>query len=73
MMINGRFYSEPELNQYLNDYARENKRLADKVDELNDILREVQPVLRAAFFAHFEQTNKANELYDKIAKIVGKE
>lgn len=73
MMINGRFYSEPELNQYLNDYARENKRLADKVDELKDILREVQPVLRAAFFAHFEQTNKANELYDKITKIVGKE
>lgn len=73
MMINGRFYTEPELNQYLNDYARENKRLADKVDELSDILREVQPVLRAAFFAHFEQTNKANELYDKIAKIVGKE
>lgn len=73
MMINGRFYSEPELNQYLNDYARENKRLADKVDELKDILREVQPVLRMAFFAHYEETNKANELYDQITKIVGKE
>jgi len=38
-----------------------------------ELLRKVQPVLRAAFFAHYEQTNNANELYDKITKIVGKE
>ena len=38
-----------------------------------ELLRKVQPVLRAAFFAHYEQTNNANELYDKITEIVGKE
>ena len=41
--------------------------------KFEDLLREVRPVLRAAFFAHYEQTNKANELYDKIVEIVGKE
>lgn len=38
-----------------------------------ELLHKVQPVLRAAFFAHYEQTNNANELYDKITEFVGKE
>ena len=38
-----------------------------------ELLHKVQPVLRAAFFAHYGQANNANELYDKITEIVGKE
>lgn len=37
------------------------------------LLCKVQPVLRAAFFANYKQTNDANELYDKITEIVGEE
>ena len=40
---------------------------------MKGLLREVQPVLRNAFFAHFMDTKKADELYDRIAEIVGKE
>lgn len=41
--------------------------------KLWNLLKETQPILRVAFFAHHEQTAKANELYDRIVKIVGKE
>ncbi len=41
--------------------------------EMRELLYELRPILRKAFFAHYEQTNKANELYDKITEIVGKE
>lgn len=40
--------------------------------ELWKLLREVQPVLRRAFFAHYEDRNRADQLYEKIAKKVGK-
>ena len=50
----------------ISEYDQENK-------AMKELLREAMPVLRAAFFAHFEDTNKANDLYDKIAAIVGKE
>lgn len=41
--------------------------------ELWKLLRETLPVLRAAFFANHSEANRANELYDKITKTVGKE
>lgn len=41
--------------------------------ELWKLLRETLPVLRAAIFTDFKDTAKANELYDKIVKKVGKE
>lgn len=50
----------------ISEYEQENR-------AMKSLLRETLPILRNAFFAHFEDTNKANELYDKIAAIVGKE
>lgn len=41
--------------------------------ELWKLLRETLPVLKRAFFANYKDQNKANELYDKITKKVGKE
>lgn len=41
--------------------------------ELWKLLRETLPVLKAALFAHKDDTKKADELYDKITKKVGKE
>lgn len=41
--------------------------------ELWKLLQETRPILRAAFFANYKDQNKANELYDKIVKKVGKE
>lgn len=70
MIINNAEYSEPEVKAMIKAYVEEIDRLNLKYKSL---LREIQPVLRAAFFAHYEQTNKANELYDKITEIVGKE
>lgn len=70
MNINGKEMSEPEVKAMIKAYVEEIDRLNLKY---KDLLREIQPVLRAAFFAHFEQTNKANEIYDRINKLVGKE
>ena len=41
--------------------------------ELWKLLRETLPVLKAALFVHKDDTKKADELYDKITKKVGKE
>ncbi|MCR4794238.1 MAG: hypothetical protein K5898_03525 [Ruminococcus sp.] len=41
--------------------------------ELWKLLRETLPVLRAAIFTDYKDTSKANELYDRIVKKVGKE
>ena len=43
---------------------------AHKADELRQLLREVLPILRAAFFANHVQSKKADELYDKIKEAV---
>ena len=51
---------------YMGAIAKEN-------ENMKQLLRETLPVLRAAFFANYKDTNAANELYDKIADIVGKE
>ena len=59
MNLNNKWMDEPEIRAY--------------IKELEDILRETRPVLRSAIFVDYKDTNKANELYDKITKIVGKE
>ena len=43
---------------------------AKQADELRQLLREVLPILRAAFFANHVQSKKADELYDRIRKAV---
>ena len=45
--------------------------LVKENDRLKELLRECQPVLKRAFFANYKDTNAANELYDKIKKVVG--
>ena len=40
-------------------------------ETMKQLLRETLPVLRRAFFANYKDTNAANELYDKIKKVVG--
>ena len=56
--------------------AEDHKQLADWLKELRDareLLCETQPVLKAAFFVNYKDTNAANELYDKIKAVVGGE
>ena len=50
---------EPEIRAY--------------IKELEDILRETRTVLRVAIFVNYKDTDKANEIYDRITKAVGKE
>jgi hypothetical protein len=57
MNINNRELSEPEVKAYINDMKK--------------LLRELQPVLRAAFFANYKDQNKADELKNRIERIVG--
>lgn len=59
MLINGKWYTEPQIQAY--------------IKELHSILRETKPALKAAIYDNYKEINKANELYDKITKIVGKE
>ncbi len=70
MIINNAEYSEPEVKAMVKAYVEEIDRLNLKY---KDLLREVQPVLRAAFFANPKDQNKADELYDRITNLVGKE
>ena len=44
---------------------------SDELRKANELLRESLPVLKAAFFANYKDTNAANELYDKIKAAVG--
>lgn len=59
MIINNRELSEPEVKAYINDMKK--------------LLRELQPVLRAAFFANHKDQTKADELKNRIERITGKE
>ena len=45
--------------------------LAEENDQLKELLRECLPILHRAFFANYKDTNAANELYDRIKKVVG--
>ena len=59
MNINNKELSEPEVKAYIH--------------KLEDLLRETRPVLMAAIFVNYKDTNKANEIYDRINNLVGKE
>ena len=59
MNINNKELSEPEVKAYIH--------------KLEDLLRETRSVLRATIFVNYKETNKANEIYDRINKLVGKE
>lgn len=52
---------------------KEKGKLLKANEDMKNLLRETQPVLRRAFFANYKDTNAANELYDKITEIVGRE
>lgn len=41
--------------------------------KLWNLLKETQPILRAAFFASYKYQDKADELIDKISKVIGEE
>lgn len=43
----------------------------DELRKAKSLLRESLSVLHKAFFANYKDTNAANELYDKIRKVVG--
>ena len=45
--------------------------LVKENDQLRELLRECQPVLRRAFFANYQDQDKCDELRDKIRKVVG--
>ena len=45
----------------------------DDLRQAKELLRESLPILHRAFFANYKDTNAANELYDKIRKVVGGE
>lgn len=49
--------------------ASQEKRIA----EHTELLREIRPNLRRAFYANYEDQDKADELIDKIDKMIGKE
>ena len=40
-------------------------------EQLRELLRECQPVLRRAFFANYQDQDKCYEFRDKIRKVVG--
>ena len=44
-----------------------------RITELTELLKEIRPNLRRAFYANYEDQDKADELIDKIDKIIGKE
>lgn len=44
-----------------------------RITELTELLREIRPNLRRAFYANYEDQDKADELIDKIDKMIGKE
>lgn len=52
---------------------KEKGKLLKANEDMKNLLRETQPVLRRAFFANYKDTNAANELYDKITENVGRE
>lgn len=61
------------MEEQVKNYETQSTRLDEENQSLRILLREIQPVLHMAFFANFKDADKANELYDKITEIVGKE
>ena len=56
-------YSQQQTEQNVLDEA-------GHADDLHQLLREVLPILRAAFFVNHVQTKAADELYDRIKEAV---
>jgi len=42
-------------------------------DKLKDMLKEVQPILKIAFFANYKDRNAADLLLTRIIEVVGRE
>ena len=42
-------------------------------DKLKDMLKEVQPILKKAFFADYKDQNAADQLLTRILEVVGRE
>lgn len=61
------------MEEQVSNYKTQMLKLDEENQSLKSLLREIQPVLHIAFFANFKDSTKANELYDQITKIVGKE
>lgn len=47
------------------------QQVLDSMREYEELLRETLPILRAAIFVNYAQTKAADELYDRIRKVVG--
>ena len=60
-----------ELEEKHFSECRQIAHYSDELRKANSLLRESLPVLKAAFFANYKDTNAANELYDKIKAAVG--
>lgn len=48
------------------------QQVLDNMREYEELLHETLPILRAAFFANYVQSKKADELYDRIRRAVGR-
>lgn len=59
MKLDGKWYTETEADAY--------------VKELKGMLNESRKLIKSALFVNFKDRNAADELYDKISKVVGKE
>lgn len=73
MYINGKWYTEPELEAKISQLVADKKRLERISKEYKELLNKIQPILERAFFANFKDQDKADELRCKIDQIVGKE
>ena len=58
---------------YMAALAKRNDELEDENKSLKDLLREIRPNLKRAFYANYNDQNKADELIDRIDKMIGKE
>lgn len=58
---------------YMAALSKRNDELEDENKSLKGLLREIRPNLRRAFYANYEDQDKADELIDRIDKMIGKE
>ena len=58
---------------YMAALSKRNDELEDENKSLKGLLREIRPNLRRAFYANYNDQNKADELIDRISKIIGEE
>lgn len=58
---------------YMAALSKRNDELEDENKSLKGLLREIRPNLRRAFYANYEDQDKADELIDRISKIIGEE